>query len=282
MLVRGDDVELIVLPGAGARLHSLRVRGIELLHRPEDPTMHQRDPFFWGGYVMAPWCNRLAPGPVEVFGRTVNLAPNFDDGSAIHGQVYVAPWDQLADASFAIVGEGGGWPWRYRVEMDYRVSGGRVEIVQRLLNMSDEPMPGGIGIHPWFPTPVEVRINSGLTYGPNEDSFPSPVSVTGDLDLREMAPMRVGVDSTWAEPQDPPLELWWPEHRIRATWRAPHPTLHIVAAYAAQRGAVAIEPETHAPQGLRRLLNDEPGAMALIPAGGYLNLPITIDFDFAT
>src|SRR4051794_21530163 len=117
VVVASDAVELIVLPGAGARLHSLRVMGNDVLRRPADPLEHLADPFFWGAFVMAPWCNRITPGPLDVGGQTIDLSPNFKDGTAIHGQVYAAEWQRVGDSAFAIEAEGDGWPWRYRVEM---------------------------------------------------------------------------------------------------------------------------------------------------------------------
>jgi hypothetical protein len=90
--------------------------------------------------------------------------------------------------------------------------------------------------------------------------------------------MAPGVDATWPDPADPPFELFWPERHLRGTVRAPFPTLHIVAAYAAERRAIATELQTHAPQGLRRLLNGEPGALALIEPGATIEMPISFDF----
>src|SRR3954463_8009098 len=95
------EVEVVVLPELGARLHRLRFRGVDLLRTPDDVAQHQREPFFYGAYVMAPWCNRLAPGPLDVAARTVDLPTNFSDGSAIHGQVYLAPWQGDRDELFA-------------------------------------------------------------------------------------------------------------------------------------------------------------------------------------
>jgi aldose 1-epimerase len=278
VIIRGDAIELEVLPGAGARLHSLRVDGRDLLRTPANPAQHLREPFFWGAFVMAPWCNRLAPGPIRVGARTVDLASNFEDGSAIHGQVYAAEWTPAGESSFAIERDGDGWPWRYRVEIAYRVDGMRLTIDQRLRNLSDDAMPGGIGLHPWFPTPVQTRINSALTYGNAKSSTTQPMPVEGDLDMRTQRPLAQGVDATWAEPGDPPFELAWP-FGLHATVRAPFPTLHVVAAFAPERGAIAIEPQTQAPYGLTRMLNDEPGAMAVLDPGDEIQLPITIDFE---
>ena len=49
-----------------------------------------------------------------------------------------------------------------------------------------------------------------------------------------------------------------------ATMRAETPSLYIVAASPSHLDAVALEPETHAPQAMRRLLKDQPGAPARV------------------
>ena len=121
--IGGEPLEVVVLPGLGARLHRLRAFGHELLLSPDDPATYRRDPFMWGAYVMAPWCNRLEPSPVEVDGRTVALGVNFVDGTAIHGQVSLRPWAIEAPGSFVVVGGGDGWPWRYEVRQQVSVVG---------------------------------------------------------------------------------------------------------------------------------------------------------------
>jgi hypothetical protein len=74
----------------GLGIPALRIEGVP------------NDPFFWGAYVMAPWCNRVVPEPIEVGGRTVALGPNFRDGTAIHGQVYASPWTVDGDGRYTI------------------------------------------------------------------------------------------------------------------------------------------------------------------------------------
>ncbi len=61
--VADGPLEAVLLPEAGARLHRLRAFGHDLLRTPSDPVDHLRDPIVWGGYLMAPWCNRLAREP---------------------------------------------------------------------------------------------------------------------------------------------------------------------------------------------------------------------------
>ena len=273
------DIEIVVLPHLGARMHALRVLGRDLLRTPNDLLEHERDPFFWGAYVMAPWCNRLAAGRVAVAGQVVDLAPNFPDGSAIHGQVYGARWTHVGAGRFTIERSGGGWPWHYAVETSYRAAGLRLTIGQRLTNLDSSPMPAGLGIHPWLRGRVELVVNSSLVYPSNLDSPARPVPVKGNLDLRARQPMAAGVDATWAYVADPQVELWWPVERLHAVMRAQTATPHIVAANPPERRAMAVEPQTHAPQGLRRLINREPGAMTLVQPTEVLDITTTIEFD---
>ncbi len=267
----GSDVEVVVLPAMGARLHRLRYRGHDLLRTPSDIDEHRRDPFFWGAYVMAPWCNRLAPGKTQVAGRTVDVPVNFSDGSAIHGEVFLAPWT-VGPGGLQIEGGGGGWPWRYRVGLNITVDGDRVRIDQRLTNLDDAPMPGGIGLHPWWAGQPEVAIHATRVFTPNVASPPTPGAVAGPLDLRHLGPMAAGVDATWPVERPPAATLFWPNTGLRVTIEVEPAGSYIVAANPGNRDAIALEPETHAPMGLRRLLNGQPGAMTLIASGESLSL----------
>ena len=271
-------VELSVLPSIGARLHRLRVYGQDLLRTPADPRTHAFDPFCWGGYVMAPWCNRVATGRLRVGNRVIDLPSNFSDGSAIHGQVYAAPWRQTGEAGFSIYGGGDGWPWPYSSSLTIAIADdNEVRLDQTLTNLADEPMPAGVGFHPWFRDPVTVAIHAELVYGSNTDSPPIPGPVSGSLDLRELQTMAIGTDATWVPTSDPPVQLHWPTAGIRATLTAAAPAIHIVAANPGN-GAIAVEPQTHAPQGLRRLLHHEPGGLQLLDPGQVLNLTTVLAF----
>ncbi|MDP9482071.1 MAG: hypothetical protein M3P84_02485, partial [Chloroflexota bacterium] len=100
--ISDGPIEVVALPQLGARIHRLRAFGHDLIRTPADPATHASDPFYWGGYVMAPWCNRIEAGPVRVDSHRVALGSNFSDGSAIHGQVYARPWDVVDGGTLRI------------------------------------------------------------------------------------------------------------------------------------------------------------------------------------
>jgi aldose 1-epimerase len=260
-------IEVELLPDVGARLHRLRVFGHDLLRTPDDPSAHLRDPFGWGAYPMAPWCNRIAAAPTVVDGKLVALAANFEDGSAIHGQVYAVPWQLRPDGTLWAQGGGDGWPWRYESTLRITIIDAALRIEQSLANLAATPMPAGLGLHPWFRRPLEVRIDAARVLPSNTDPSARVVPVSGLLDLRAMGRMPDDLDAAWLGTGDPSVELRWPALEVVASLRARSDAgLCIVAASPRALDAVAIEPQTHLPQGLRRYLHGEPaGLLALAP-----------------
>lgn len=278
-----DALEVVVLPELGARLHRLRAFGHDVLRTPGEVETHRRDPFMWGGYVMAPWCNRIEASAVDVAGRRAELVSNFPDGTAIHGQVFLRSW-RVAEvtpsaATFTIRGGGDGWPWRYEVRQHIAIEGDTLRIALHLANLDTDPMPGGVGHHPWFAGGPEVAIRGAAVFSPNGGTPAQASPVSGSLDLRRLGPMAEGVDATWTDLAEPPVELRWREPGIRARMDAQAERVYIVAANPPGAGAIAVEPETHAPQGLRRLLRGEPGPLAMIEPGGSLDLVFGLAFD---
>jgi galactose mutarotase-like enzyme len=123
-----------------------------------------------------------------------------------------------------------------------------------------------------------IAIRARGVYASNTDSPPQPAPVSGASDLREIGVMERGLDATWTGLDDPAVELAWPAVGLRATMRSDAATLHVTAANPTDIEALAVEPQTHAPQGLRRLLGGEPGALALLAPGDALMHNIEITF----
>ncbi len=277
LTIRSDELDVVLLPGAGARLHRLRAFGVDLLRTPADPATHETDPFFWGAYIMAPWCNRIAAAPVQVGRRTVDLAPNFSDGTAIHGQLVLAPWRVEGDGRLRVRGGGDGWPWPYEASLGVAVEGSRLRLDLGLTNLSDDPMPAGLGLHPWFLQPLLLAIRAEAVYPSNLAPPGPPEPVAGPFDLRRLGPMAAGLDAAWTDLAEPPVELAWPNLGLRATLATEGTARCIVAANLPPIPAVAVEPQTHAPQGLRRLLEGLSDPLVLLEPGERLGLSVVLE-----
>lgn len=268
----GDGIEVTVLPGIGARIHRLRAFGRDLLRTPPDVREHLRDPIAWGAYVMAPWCNRIVAGTTEVGQERVVLESNFGDGSAIHGQVFARSWDGIGEGRFEVAGGGDGWPWPYRAGLGIRIDGSSIQIDQSLTNEAGDAMPAGLGLHPWFLRPALLAIRGDRVEPDNTASQARPQAVTGRFDLRIPGPVPDDLDATWSGFDEPAVEMRWSSLGVGLAMRIQAPTRFVAAATPAGLDAIAVEPETHAPQGLRRLLDGQPGGLAWLEPGETLRL----------
>lgn len=281
LVVRSEAIEAVLLPEVGARLHRLRAFGVDLLRTPPDPATHRDDPFFWGGYVLAPWANRLDPGPAEAAGRTVDLASNFDDGSAIHGQVYARPWDLLTDRRLRVLAGGDGWPWTYEVTLEVAADETTLRLDLELRNLDDAPMPAGLGLHPWFRQPVAVAVHAERVFPSNSAPEPEPRPVAGPHDLRALGRMAPDLDATWEGLGEPPVEFAWPDEGIAARLTFDAPARYVTAASPSGVAAVAVEPQTHVPRGLARLRDGSVGGLALLAPGASLRLAMRLSVERA-
>jgi galactose mutarotase-like enzyme len=82
------------------------------------------------------------------------------------------------------------------------------------------------------------------------------------------------MDATWVL-SEPSVRLWWPKAGIEAELEIRTDDVACVAvATPADPAATAVEPQTHGPDGLRRLVHGEPNAPTLLPPGGRLVLDL--------
>ena len=275
---RTDELEVTVLPGLGCRLHRLRAFGVDLLRTPDTLHRHAEEPFFWGAYIMAPWTNRADPGPMMIAGRRVDLVPNFPDGTAIHGLVAEEAWERTAATRFRIEPAPDGWPWAHEVTATVELAGSRLRLAYRLTNLADGPMPGGLGLHPWFRRPVEIALSAGSVHPDNGAREAQHVRPSGRFAL-DGGPLPDGLDATWLDVEPKHVGLRWPELGLRArmTADAGGTPVHVAVASPADVQAVAVEPVTHRPWALRRLADGEPG-MRLLAPGEAQELVLTLEF----
>jgi aldose 1-epimerase len=273
-----DDIELTVLPELGARLHRLSAFGQSLLRTPAGLRSHIHEPFYWGAYHMAPWCNRLSTSPMSFAGTPLELKPNFPDGTAIHGQVFTSRWRLLPSGEFITEGGGDDWPWRYSLTLEISVQGQQVELQNQLTNESASPMPAGLGIHPWFTEQLRLRVPSSHVFPSNGEIADVPQEASAHLDLREARQLDPDIDATWVELDEPYITLTWPDRGVEASIRVDTRCPVVVAASPEGLDAVAIEPQSHAPQGLRRLLQAEPYGLETLEPGEPLRFALRIDF----
>ena len=225
----------------------------------------------YASFPLVPYVNRVRGGRFAFRGREVALTPNLPgDPSPLHGQGWVSPWEvarlEQAEAELRYVHEPGEWPWRYEARQHFALDAQGLTITLSCTNVSDEPMPCGLGHHPYFPctsgTRLDTRVESAWTV--DENVLPvERVPAEGKYDLRNRAICGQGLDNGFggwsgrARIEDPSLpfriEMSSPGARFFQVYSPPSGGLFVAEPVTHANGALN-EPEEAWPElGLRVL-----------------------------
>jgi aldose 1-epimerase len=155
-----------------------------------------------GCFPLVPFVNRIRGGRFAFRGRTVRLAPNMaGDPSPLHGQGWRNPWRVAAasadEAMLEYDHEGGEWPWSYTARQQFRLDPSSLEVALSCRNSSAEPMPCGLGQHPYFHCSPGTRITTRVEHVWTIDEHVLPVEkvpAEGRFDLRDRLVCGQGLD----------------------------------------------------------------------------------------
>lgn len=154
-------------------------------------------------FPLVPFCNRIRGGIFRFRGRTVQLRPNMPpDPSPLHGQGWLASWQVLSrserDAQLVLEHEAGEWPWDYRAVQHFSVDENGLTVRLDCTNRSMEPMPCGLGQHPYFPCSEDTRLDTEVVEAWTIDQLVLPVErvpAEGRYDLRNRRVCRQDLDN---------------------------------------------------------------------------------------
>lgn len=272
---------LVLAPDIGGAIASLERDGRPVLRGSAAPT----SPLDCGCFPLVPYCNRIRDGRFAFRGRTVTIDPNMaGDPSPLHGDGWLAPWtvtDQGPDhASIDFDHPPGEWPWAYSARQTFCLSEAGLEAEIACTNRSDDPMPAGLGFHPYFPCDASTIIDTGVTKVWEVDDLILPTSVAAPEG-------RYALDGTPAcgRALDNGYGGWSGEMLLRYgdgfVTRMASPDAEFFQIYSPESGGLlAAEPVSHANAAINEPEESWPdlGLRVLAP-GETIRLRMTIAFD---
>jgi aldose 1-epimerase len=185
------DLELVVDAARGGSVMAFRDRGFDLL-RPWDGTSD--DPRRYASFPLVPYPGRIDHAGFTFGGRSWRLEPNFaPEPHAIHGDGWTSAWDLVAanetSAELELVHDTLNAPLRYRATQFYWLYPDRLEIGMGVTNRGPEPMPFGLGHHPYFGHRDQALLSAevGGVWLPDDTNIPrqlEPVPVLWGFRLR--------------------------------------------------------------------------------------------------
>jgi aldose 1-epimerase len=154
-------------------------------------------------FPLVPFVNRIRSGSFHFRGRETRLRPNMaGDPSPLHGQGWLNPWTvEEADKRRTVLGyrhEAGEWPWVYDARQELALDEGGFTLTLSCRNLDQQPMPCGLGQHPYFPCGPETRIDTRVTDAWTVDEHVLPVAkvaAEGKYDLKDRLVCGQGLDN---------------------------------------------------------------------------------------
>lgn len=193
-ILRAGALEIELSPSIGGAISQFNHRGdagtVPILRRCNTPLENVLEA---ASFPLVPFVNRVRRGCFTFRGREVRLTPNMaGDPSPLHGQGWLAGWEVEsageAEAVLRFRHTPGEWPWDYEARQDFRLDDGGLSLRLECRNLSDEPMPCGLGQHPYFDCGPGTRIDTEVSHAWTIDEHVLPVEkvvATGRFDLSD-------------------------------------------------------------------------------------------------
>lgn len=149
-----------VLPDLGGSIGRLDWRGQAVFRAASEAAS---DPLESGCFPLVPYANRIDHGRFQWGGREIDVGPTPGfEPHALHGRGWREAWTVLEqDEACVRIGlrvAAGRWPWAWSAEQRISLDQEGLSIDVSLTNESSAPMPGGLGLHPYFATRPGHRI----------------------------------------------------------------------------------------------------------------------------
>jgi len=212
-----------------------------------------------GCFPLVPFANRIRGGRFACNGRVVVLAPNMaGDPSPLHGQGWRGAWRPLAAAGEAAVElvfehAAGEWPWAYEARQRIELDDAGLSVLLACRNLSAEPMPCGLGLHPYFPCSATTELDAEVTHAWTVDAQVLPVErvpAAGRYDLRRRRICGQGLDNGF-DGWSGRARIAWPERGLGLELSSPDAARFQVYS-PAQGGLFVAEPVQNANAALNR------------------------------
>lgn len=153
LILRRGGAEVSLLPHLGGAIGGFSVDGRNVLRpTPGDAT----DPLETACFPLVPYANRIAGGRFTFAGTSHELPsshPVFP--YPIHGLGWVKPWMMAEEGEASVVltcshAADEHWPWDWSAMQRFELADDGLRISLELVNTSEQAMPAGLGVHPYF------------------------------------------------------------------------------------------------------------------------------------
>jgi len=272
LTIAAGQMSLTVEPSLGGSVRSLRYGSLDILRPTPDGC---NDSVGTGAFSMMPFAGRVDQGKFQFQQRAVQLGFNAPpEPHALHGHLWQQPWTATHHTQQSLRLQSdyvpGDWPWRYRASQRFDLNPQGLLVTLELTNLAREPMPAGLGWHPFFPKRDAQLRASMAQYWPNRaDKIPlGPKSHPVLQQLTRGYPVSaLNLDNAFTRDPvatAPDIDILWPQQDVQLRMRTTGPMNFVVIYTAGEQDFFCVEPTSHVPNCLNNPLpSQQTGATTL-------------------
>ena len=248
LALRAGTLSLDLAPALGGSIWRFDAGDLPVLRRTAVGSASALDT---GCFPLVPYVNRIRDGRFSCGGREVTLLPNMaGDPNPLHGQGWLAGWTVEAAsgtrATLSYRHQAGEWPWAYQARQMFALDENGLTATLTCRNLSPEPMPCGLGFHPYHPCDADTRLRTTVdgVYLIDEHVLPvARVPAEGPYDLSDRQACGQGLDHGFDGWRGTATMTW----ANGLTVIMSSPTAHWFQLYSPTEGRLFVaEPVTHA------------------------------------
>jgi aldose 1-epimerase len=276
--------EALVVPELGASLASYDLieagRRTPIFRPCRD--LDNAGPFDLASNLLVPWSNRISGGGFRFGTKFHALQPNLvGEPYPIHGNGFMSAWTvdtaRAAQAELSLASAGPG-PFRYFARAAYELMAGALTMRASVVNRADEPLPFGLGFHPWI-----VRTHGAFLKAVAETVVPEtsnhlpagaePLSARRQWDFRTLRELPAGWLNNCFLGWDGHAEIVWRDRKLKLEIAADLPLrVYIVYSPSAAADFFCFEPVTHAVDAHNLPGGPEANGLAILAPGSTLTI----------
>lgn len=171
LILTDDYASVAIAPDIGGSIvwyRSKHADGVVDWFRPAGQSaLEQSDAGEMACFPLFPYSNRIRNGQFTFAEYEVQLPSTPQDPHFEHGHGWRNKWSvELQDTTSVVLvydHQPDSWVWAYEARQEIRLIGGALEITLSIKNCSDERMPAGLGLHPFFPASEGAYVEADVT-----------------------------------------------------------------------------------------------------------------------